>query len=169
MQSAREHYHVPKYQREYTWGKWNWDLLLQDIDENDPGYFMGSLICIKDGEPLRFPEMKYFRSRRWPAATDDALAADDGDLRTVGRTSEDSQVRGQRRSRRLPEHARQPAQSTRQEEETRGVSERRVGRLGRAIEDVLSTRVQPSGQNSNLEDYKYLLGEIGLPKPRDKP
>lgn len=51
-QGAHEHYHMPKYQREYTWGKWDWERLLQDIDENDPGYFMGSLICVKDGEPL---------------------------------------------------------------------------------------------------------------------
>lgn len=26
---AREHYHVPKYQREYTWGKVDWERLLQ--------------------------------------------------------------------------------------------------------------------------------------------
>jgi len=50
-QGAREHYHVPKYQREYTWGKRDWERLVQDIDENDPGYFMGSIICVKDGEP----------------------------------------------------------------------------------------------------------------------
>lgn len=50
-QGTRDHYHVPKYQREYTWGKWNWERLLQDIEENDPGYFMGSLICVKDSDP----------------------------------------------------------------------------------------------------------------------
>ena len=33
-QGAKEHYHVPKYQREYTWGKREWDQLLLDIDEN---------------------------------------------------------------------------------------------------------------------------------------
>ena len=30
----------PEIPARYTWGKWNWDLLFQDIDENDPGYFM---------------------------------------------------------------------------------------------------------------------------------
>src|SRR5215813_5306883 len=47
-QGAREHFHVPKYQREYTWGRKEWEQLLLDIDENDAGYFMGSLICVKD-------------------------------------------------------------------------------------------------------------------------
>lgn len=47
-----EHYHVPKYQREYTWGKNEWEQLLNDIDENDPGYFMGSIICIDDNAEL---------------------------------------------------------------------------------------------------------------------
>ena len=40
-QGAREHFHVPKYQREYSWGKWQWEQLLNDIEDNDPGYFVG--------------------------------------------------------------------------------------------------------------------------------
>src|SRR5690349_19142575 len=58
-QGAREHYHVPKYQREYTWGRLEWEQLLQDIDENDPGYFMGSLICVKDGDVVPNDEIIY--------------------------------------------------------------------------------------------------------------
>ena len=50
-QGAKEHYHFPKYQREYTWNRRQWDQLLLDIEENDSGYFMGSIICIKDGNP----------------------------------------------------------------------------------------------------------------------
>ena len=45
---ADEHYHVPKYQREYTWGKRNWEQLMHDIDENPKGYFMGSIICVSE-------------------------------------------------------------------------------------------------------------------------
>ncbi len=48
-QGAREHFHVPKYQREYTWGRREWEHLLNDIEDNEKGYFVGSLICIKDG------------------------------------------------------------------------------------------------------------------------
>ncbi len=39
-------YHIPKYQREYIWGKWNWEALFDDIEESDGGHFMGSIICI---------------------------------------------------------------------------------------------------------------------------
>jgi len=41
-----EHYYVRKYQRASTWGKNDWRQLLQDIEENDKGYFMGSIICV---------------------------------------------------------------------------------------------------------------------------
>ena len=59
-QDAREHFHVPKYQREYALGRSEWEQLLQDIDENDAGYFMGSLICVKDGnEPVPGDELIY--------------------------------------------------------------------------------------------------------------
>jgi len=39
-------YHIPKYQREYIWGKWNWEALFDDIEESNGGHFMGSIICI---------------------------------------------------------------------------------------------------------------------------
>lgn len=39
-------YIVPPYQREYTWEKPQLDDLLDDILENDSGYFLGSMICI---------------------------------------------------------------------------------------------------------------------------
>ena len=39
-------YMIPKYQREYTWGLYQWKDLYDDICENDNGYFIGSIICI---------------------------------------------------------------------------------------------------------------------------
>lgn len=39
-------YQIPKYQREYIWGKWNWEALFDDIEESDGGHFLGSIICI---------------------------------------------------------------------------------------------------------------------------
>lgn len=39
-------YAIPRYQREYTWGKYQWESLFDDVLENDPGYFLGSIICI---------------------------------------------------------------------------------------------------------------------------
>jgi len=37
---------IPRYQREYSWGKREWEDLFDDIYENDLGYFLGSIICI---------------------------------------------------------------------------------------------------------------------------
>lgn len=42
-------YHIPKYQREYVWTKTHWQYLIDDINENDNGYFIGSIICINKG------------------------------------------------------------------------------------------------------------------------
>lgn len=39
-------YAVPRYQREYAWGKNHWERLFNDLMDNDPGYFLGSIICI---------------------------------------------------------------------------------------------------------------------------
>ena len=39
-------YHIPKYQREYVWGKWNWESLFDDIEESEGSHFLGSIICI---------------------------------------------------------------------------------------------------------------------------
>ena len=39
-------YAIPSYQREYTWGKNEWEGLFDDIQENDKGYFLGSIICV---------------------------------------------------------------------------------------------------------------------------
>lgn len=46
----KSYYEIPEYQREYSWKENNWDNLYNDIDESDKDYFLGSLICIIDGE-----------------------------------------------------------------------------------------------------------------------
>ena len=46
-------YNIPKYQRPYTWGSKEWDLLFDDIITNDNGYFLGSYICIeREHDPI---------------------------------------------------------------------------------------------------------------------
>lgn len=37
---------IPKYQREYVWQQRRWEDLFDDINENDRGHFLGSIICI---------------------------------------------------------------------------------------------------------------------------
>jgi hypothetical protein len=39
-------YVIPRYQREYIWGKNQWESLFDDVLENNLGYFLGSIICI---------------------------------------------------------------------------------------------------------------------------
>jgi uncharacterized protein with ParB-like and HNH nuclease domain len=39
-------YFVPKYQREYVWGKSHWESLFDDIVDNESEHFLGSIICI---------------------------------------------------------------------------------------------------------------------------
>jgi len=39
-------YHIPRYQREYVWSKWNWEALFDDIEESEGSHFLGSIICI---------------------------------------------------------------------------------------------------------------------------
>lgn len=46
------YYSIPKYQREYTWGYREWEALYEDISENHPGYFIGSIICIPQGDTI---------------------------------------------------------------------------------------------------------------------
>lgn len=41
-------YFIPKYQREYVWGRKNWELLFDDLLNNENAHFLGSIICIND-------------------------------------------------------------------------------------------------------------------------
>lgn len=45
---ANYYYKIPRYQREYVWGRKQWEELYDDINENDLGYFIGSIICINN-------------------------------------------------------------------------------------------------------------------------
>lgn len=43
-------YSVPKYQREYTWGRDQWEALFDDLFEQEEitGHFLGTIICVND-------------------------------------------------------------------------------------------------------------------------
>ena len=45
-------YTIPRYQREYSWAKTQFESLFDDILENSPGYFLGSIICINQSNAL---------------------------------------------------------------------------------------------------------------------
>lgn len=167
-QGAREHYHVPKYQREYTWGKLDWERLLQDIDENDPGFFMGSLICVKDGDtPSPGDETIYeiVDGQQRLTTLSLLMMAIHQRLTTLQETCKFED-----------EEDRQGFQDSLASLRNKLVKKKkdgdfRKGELGGWIEQskMCFLRVQPSSQHRNLEDYQYLLSEIGLIKSREKP
>lgn len=43
-------YNIPRYQREYTWTRNQWDALFDDLVDNEPSYFLGSIICINQSQ-----------------------------------------------------------------------------------------------------------------------
>lgn len=42
--SSDKIYKIPKYQREYTWGKNEWDALFNDVTENSIGVNRGTVL-----------------------------------------------------------------------------------------------------------------------------
>lgn len=46
------YYTIPKYQREYTWSYKEWEAIYDDISENGLEYFIGSIICINQGDAI---------------------------------------------------------------------------------------------------------------------
>jgi hypothetical protein len=167
-QGAREHYHVPKYQREYTWGKGNWETLLQDLAENDPGYFMGSLICVSDGEPASPGDETVFEvvdgQQRLTTLSLLMIAIYDRltELQKA-HTFDDEEDKADF------QNALASLRNKLVKRKKQG--EFRKGEPGGWLESsrMCFLRVQPSSQNHNLEDYKHLLGEVGLINKTERP
>lgn len=164
-QGAREHYHVPKYQREYTWGRREWEKLLQDIDENDAGYFMGSIICIKDSETV-------------PPGDELLYEVVDGQQRLTT-LSLLMMALYDRLSQANPEtdfadqDDRDNFQMTLTSLRNKLVKKKKDFRQGepggfRDGKAMAFCRVQPSSQNHNIDDYLYRLGKLGLIGERPK-
>ena len=57
---SRSVYAVPRYQREYSWGRNQCEKFFDDIVENNPEYFLGSIICIHQptDDPHRLQELE---------------------------------------------------------------------------------------------------------------
>ena len=160
--NGNEHYHVPKYQRAYSWRQNNWTQLFDDIDENEAGHFIGSIICIdensqrKPGHDLVF-ELVDGQQRMTTlslliaalyqklslcldtAENDDDLDEDDLD-----------EIKAKRRGIGLQLIRKVKAD----------VSDQR-GAI-KSGKRVVLLRVQPSSQNHNLDDYLYILATSGV-------
>ena len=158
-QGAREHFHVPKYQREYTWRKWQWEQLLNDIEDNDAGYFVGSIICVNDTQTITAGDELIFEvvdgqqrlttlslllatiHAKLTAAMDDYDPADDQDKEDARSCLTNIKAKLVKRKK-----------------------DARPGEAGafKAGRSVYFLRVQPSAQSHNLDDYKSLLSDAGL-------
>lgn len=162
-EGAKEHFHVPKYQREYSWGHNEWEHLLQDIDENDPGYFMGPLVCVHDASDKHLGDEVIFEvvdgqqrlttlSLMLMAIYANVQHAIKNGLKFVDE-EEQKEIAGFLlmlepkfiKKKKEPVHAHEPG-------------------CFKVVNNTYFLRVQPSEQNHNLEDYKQVLVEAGLLK-----
>ncbi len=164
-QGAREHFHVPKYQREYTWKKWHWEQLLNDIEDNDPGYFMGSIICVNDAQEILAGDELIFE-------------VVDGQQRLTTLSLLLATIHSKLNAA-LLEYA--PADAEDKDEviscltniRAKLIKRKKDGKAGetgafKVGKNVYFLRVQPSTQNHNLADYLYLLSEAGLIEKQPK-
>lgn len=158
-QGAREHFHVPKYQREYTWRKWQWEQLLNDIDDNDPGYFMGSIICVNDIQSIS-------------AGDEIIFEVVDGQQRLTTLSLLLAAIHS-KLSAAMPSY--KPVDEQDKEEANTCLTNIRAKLIKRKKDakrgeegsfnvgkNVYFLRVQPSIQNHNLTDYLFLLSEAGI-------
>ena len=167
-QGAREHYHVPKYQREYTWGKKDWERLVQDIDENDDGYFMGSIIVVQDGEaktPGQELIYEVVDGQQRLTTLSIMMAAIYGRLKELEPSVEFEDDDDRQEFQNSLSSLRNKLVKKKKKQEGAGVE------TGGWVEQskVCFFRVQPSSQNNNLVDYKYVLGSAGIIKGVEKP
>lgn len=153
------HYHIPRFQREYVWGKYNWSKLLEDIYENDLGHYMGSVICVHETSELspgneliyevvdgqqRLTTLSILLAAIYSKFVNEITATYPG----FEKESEYIIKLDSIRKRLLKE----------------------VGAAGNQLPwGVFKTdnltyclRVQPSTQENNLDDYKYILSEIEI-------
>ena len=157
-----EHYHVPKYQREYTWGRNEWEQLLNDIEENDVGYFMGSIICIDDNIELAPGESRIYEvvdgQQRLITLSIIFMAIYSRLLELEGSlTDADEEEKDDYRL--LLSNIRKQLVHKKAE-----VNKAETGYFQDKSKKTkyCFLRVQPSTQNSNLNDYLHILNELEL-------
>lgn len=161
-QGNLEHYHVPKYQREYTWGKTEWEQLLEDIEENDPGYFMGSIICIDDNHELGPGESRVYEvvdgQQRLTTLTLLLMAIYKAYLKWEEvLTEEDDEEEIEDYKLTLSNIRKQLIHKK------NSVNKTETGYF-KEKDKYCFLRVQPSTQRSNYNDYLHILSELGLIK-----
>jgi len=129
-------YVIPKYQREYTWGKEAWENLYNDILENDDGHFIGSIICVNRGiNALETTPLEVVDGQQRLTTISLFYAAIYSKLQQEERTDEDFIT------------------------EKMNLKYRLVEKDGEGVNEPM---IVLSSQNSNNEDYHAVLSEVGL-------
>jgi hypothetical protein len=158
-QGAREHFHVPKYQREYTWGKPEWEQLLTDIEDNDAGYFMGSIICVSDNEALTSGDEIVFEvvdGQQRLTTLSLLLMVIHGKLKEALQEFSPTDEEDKREAQICLDQIRAKLIKRKKDAKPGEIGAFTVGK------NTYFLRVQPSGQNHNLTDYRYWLCQTGL-------
>lgn len=129
------YYSIPKYQREYTWSYREWDALYDDISENNPEYFIASIICIPLGDSIN-PYMEVIDGQQRLTTISLFLAA------IYTRLKEYKSFMDEDDDDILPS-------------------------LRKSLKSNLSPnemKLVPQVQNHNLEDFNFIMSELGLKK-----
>jgi len=158
-QGALEHFHVPKYQREYTWKKWQWEQLLNDIEDNDPGYFMGSIICVHEAQSRGFGDELIYEvvdGQQRLTTLSLLLAAIHAKLVVAMDTYEPADKQDKDEAMSCITNIRAKLVKRKKDAKPGETGAFKVG------QNTYFLRVQPSAQNHNLADYLYLLSYARL-------
>jgi len=155
------HYHIPRFQREYVWGKYNWSKLLEDIYENEPGHYMGSVICVHESaeySPISELIYEVVDGQQRLTTLSILLAAIFSKLNKevlinnpeLKEEDDFIIIRNSIRKRLIKQLVK------RQDKLPFGIF--------KSGDITYCLRVQPSTQENNLEDYQYILCEAGMLK-----
>jgi uncharacterized protein with ParB-like and HNH nuclease domain len=160
-----EHYHIPKYQREYVWGRYEWETLVNDINENDLDYFVGSVIVVSYSDVRPGAEKIYqvIDGQQRLTTLTLLLAAIYSKFNNLKDTIDpedhdavsDFQVKLNSIRKKLIY------------KKTQVYNDEIGGFIDGNYQCFL--RVQPSTQNNNLSDYKFIFKECGLIIRADSP
>jgi len=135
-------YEIPKYQREYTWKTKHWENLFDDLCENHAGYFFGTIICIDTSiDSINAPKREVVDGQQRLTTISLLLCA----LYSLIAEFKDEFT----------------------EDQSLDFSSLRRKLVLKNTDTGI--RVIPQSQNSNLEDYKFVLAQQKLISSSAKP
>ena len=127
-------YAIPRYQREYTWSRAQWDALFEDLLDNELHYFLGSIICINQSQDvLTVQSLELVDGQQRMTTLSLLLAAIYQSYRTLPNLGMDQQIELHNLKHKLVLKKKQD-----------------------------QPRLIPQVQNNNQQDYFAVLGQTGI-------